>query len=215
MGGIVRWPHANHLFAFALTGTALLTGCGAIAPSSAASGAPTAPPTRPGTAAPSATTDPYAGWLFVSNFVAANENAYVASLRIPPSWKYVPADRSGRNCGRSVCYTYYSDTLQGPGGADVAMGGPTSQVSTCKDYAQAQTGAGYVQTGEEAITVSGIRTTEYTYTQQTGAGTYAQYIVPVESDLVGCMNLHAAGRPPVDHATIDRIFASIKFHPNS
>lgn len=44
------------------------------------------------------------------------------------------------------------------------MGGSTVHVSSCTEYAQAQTGAGYVQTGEEAFAISGISTTEYSYT---------------------------------------------------
>lgn len=190
--------------ATALITLALLTGCGS------AGGAPTARPAVPTTTAPTATADPYADWVTVPDFVGANENDWVASLRVPPSWRYMPADRTGSNCGTSVCYTGYSDTLQGPGGADFVIGGPTAQVANCTEYAQSQTGGGYIQSAATAITISGTSTTEYTYSRKTGGATYTQYIVPLESSLVGCISLHATGGQPTDNgATIKQILTSI------
>jgi hypothetical protein len=86
---------------------------------------------------------------------------------------------------------------------------------TCTEYAQAERVAGYRQSGEEAISISGISTTEYIYVGQQDGVTYTQYIVPLESSLIGCNSLQAiAVRPPIDHATIDRIFSSIELHPS-
>jgi hypothetical protein len=87
---------------------------------------------------------------------------------------------------------------------------------TCTDYAQAGTGSGYHLSGEEPATISGITTTEYIYVGQQGDVTYTQYIVPLESGLVGCASLHAmAVQSTTGHATIDKIFGSIEIHPSN
>jgi hypothetical protein len=156
-------------------------------------------------------------WVAVSHFVAANENTYFVSMTIPTSWHYVPADPAG-HCGTAVCYSGSSDTLQGPDGAIVAIGGPTAMGTgeTCTDYALAQAGAGYNLSGTVPITISGITTTEYIYVGQPGDLAHAQYIIPLESGLIGCASLHAiAVQSTAGHATIDRIFGTVEIHPST
>ncbi len=107
-----------------------------------------------------------------------------------------------------------SDELHGPGGAVLTIGGPTGQPTTCTDYARAQTGAGYSQTGEKPIVVSGTATTEYTFAQQPGAARFL-YIVPFDPS-IGCAAIIGnSGQPPVDQQTFDRIFASIRLNPTT
>ncbi len=93
----------------------------------------------------------------MAHFIGANETAYFASLLMPPEWRYVPANRS-TSCGTAVCYAASSDTLRGPDDATIAMGAPTAMGSqdTCATYARAQTGAGYVLSGQKSIDISSI-----------------------------------------------------------
>jgi hypothetical protein len=208
------FPAAKRTGAVAAVATALLAGCAASPSITTASRTPTARSNLAAEPSASATAVSPTAWVEVPHFVAANENTYFASVLIPPSWQYVPADRTG-NCGTAVCYSGSSDTLQGPEGAVIAIGGPTAMGAgeTCTDYAQAQTGAGYHLSGEEPISISGIRTTEYVYIGQQGGVTYAQYIIPLESSLIDCASLHAiAVQSTTDHATIDKIFGSVEFH---
>jgi hypothetical protein len=211
---MLSFPAAKRTGTVAAVATALLAGCAASPSITTASSTPTARPTLAAEPSASATAVSPTAWVGVQHFVAANENSYFASILIPPSWQYVPADRTG-NCGTAVCYSGSSDTLQGPEGAVIAIGGPTAMGAgeTCTDYAQAQAGAGYHLSGEEPISISGIRTTEYVYIGQQGGVTYAQYIIPLESSLIDCASLHAiAVQSTTDHATIDKIFGSIEVH---
>ncbi len=209
MSGVI----AKRTGAVAAVATALLAGCAGSPSITTATKTPTAQPTL----SASATAVSPTFWVAVSHFVAANENTYFASMMIPTSWQYVPADRTG-NCGTAVCYSGLSDRLQGPHGALIAIDGPTAMGAgeTCTDSAQTGTGGGYHLSGEVPITISGIRTTEYMYIGQSGGLTYTQDIVPLESGLVGCASLHAiAVQSTTADATIGQIFGSIEIHPSN
>jgi hypothetical protein len=210
-------PGKTSVRVVAAVATALLAGCAASPSITTPSRTPTAQSTIAATPSASATSVSPTAWVAVSHFIAGNENTYFASMMIPPSWRYVPADRTA-NCVSPSCYPGSSDVLQGPEGAVIAMSGPSAMGAgeTCTESAQAGTGAGYHLSGKEPITISGIRTTEYIYVGQQSDYPYTQYIVPLESGLIGCTSLHAiAIQSSTDHATIDRIFGSIKIHPSN
>lgn len=79
----------------AVLSSLIIAGC-----SSGGAGPTTSPAQRSSASAsgaPTSTADPRSGWSSVSHFVGANDDTYVAALRIPPGWHYVPAPRSN-NC---------------------------------------------------------------------------------------------------------------------
>jgi len=216
MHAIPRFLCEGRSAAPAVVGIAVLAGCASAASITPAGASPTTRPTAVATPSVTATASP-AAWVTVPHFVAGNETTYFASMVIPPSWQYVPANRTG-NCGTAICYSGSSDTLQGPDGTIIAIGGPTAMGTgeTCTDYARGETGGGYHFTGDVAVTVGGISTVEYTYMSQQGAVTYVQDIVPLESTLIGCASLHAIGvQSAMSAATIARIFTAIGFHPSN
>ena len=149
----------------------------------------------------------------MSHFVGANENTYVAALRVPPAWDYVPAPRS-RSCATTWCYSAMSDRVVGPPESTLAMGGPTAMGAgeSCSDYARGETGAGYVLTSQEQLTVGGIAATEYAYSRVVGGVGWDMYVVPLDSSLLGCVSLTVAGtESSLTHGTVDMIFTSIEF----
>lgn len=105
--------------------------------------------------------------------------------------------------------------MEGPGASTLAMDGPTAMGAgeSCSNYARAETGAGYVLSSQEPITVGGIAATEYAYARLLGGVVYEMYIVPLDSSLIGCVGLTVMGKESsLNQVTVELTFTSIEFH---
>jgi hypothetical protein len=139
--------------------------------------------------------------------MSANGGFFFASLSMPPGWTYTPSGSTE------------SDTLSGPGGGELHMGGPTAMASgdSCSSYVQANQVSPYNFrfAGEKPITVGGVRTTEDWYTGSRVGSPATLFSIVVDSDLTGCLGIEAFdGSTPVDQQTMNQLFSSIVFHRN-
>jgi len=233
---MAHWPGARAKPSALLVAMVLLAGCGGVTtavsplarssstgalaptPITVATASPT--PTTNLTTAPSPDCNSRSGWTVIPRFTGGDEGAWTASLKIPCGWTYIPAYRGQGVCPNGDCYPGYSDQLRGPQHSSISIGAPTamSPGDTCTSYAERNEGdePWYTLSGRQPINVSGIASTEYTFTRDASDGAWVTYVVPLTSDLLGCVVLdYGAAEGAVAHATVDLIFTSITFHSSN